>query len=51
MGAKAAVIAKRDKFEVTAVEVGVHGTAKRRIAAADHFIDIIYLSFSGMESI
>ena len=33
-GAKAAVTAKRDKFEVAAVRARVHGTAKRRITAA-----------------
>ena len=50
-GAKATVAAERYKFEVGAVRASVHGTAKRRSAAVDHFIDIIYLSFSGMESI
>ena len=49
--AKTAVTAERNEFEVTAVGASVHGTAKRRITAVDHFIDIIHLSFSGMESI
>ena len=48
---KAAVTAERNKLEVTAVRAGVHGTAKRGIAAVDHLIDIFHLSFSGMESI
>ena len=48
---KAAVTAKRNEFEVTAVRAGVHSTAKRGIAAVDHLIDIFHLSFSGMESI
>ena len=50
-GTKAAVTAKRDKFEVPAMSAGVHGTAKRSIAAVNHLIDIFHLSFSGMESI
>lgn len=48
---KAAVTAKRNKLEITAVGAGVHGTAKRGIAAINHFINIFHLSFSGMESI
>ena len=50
-GTKAAVTAKRDKFEVPAMSAGVHGTAKRSIAAVNHLIDIFHLIFSGMESI
>ena len=50
-GTKAAVTAKRDKLEVATVSAGVHRTAKRRIAAVNHLIDIFHLSFSGMESI
>lgn len=49
--AKTAVTAERNEFEVTAMGASVHGTAKRRITAVDHFIDIIHLGFSGMESI
>lgn len=43
--------AERDEFEVPAVRTTVHGTAKRRITAVDHLIDIFHLSFSGMKSI
>lgn len=50
-GTKATVTAKRDKLEVPTVSTGVHSTAKRRIAAVNHLIDIFHLSFSGMESI
>ena len=48
---KAAVTAKRNKLEITAVGAGVHGAAKRRITAVDHLINIFHLSFSGMKSI
>ena len=48
---KAAVTAKRNKLEITAVRAGVHGTAKRRITTVDHLIDIFHLSLSGMKSI
>ena len=50
-GTKAAVTAKRNKLEITAVRAGVHGTAKRRITTVDHLIDIFHLSLSGMKSI
>ena len=50
-GAKAAVTAERDKFEVPTVRASVHSAAERGITAVDHLIDIFYLSFSGMESI
>ena len=49
--AKAAVTAERNKFKVPTVGTAVHGTAKRRIAAVDHFINVFHLGFSGMESI
>ena len=48
---KAAVTAKRNKLEVTAMRAGIHSAAKRGITAVDHLIDIFHLSFSGMESI
>lgn len=48
---KAAVTAEGNKLEIAAMGAGVHGTTKRGIAAVDHFIDIFYLSFSGVESI
>ena len=43
--------AERDKFELTAVRTAVHGTAKGRITAADHFIDIFHFSILRVESI
>ncbi len=49
--AKTAATSKRNEFEVATMRASVHGTAKRRITAVDHFIDIIHLSFLGMESI
>lgn len=49
--AKAAVASKRDKFKVAAVWTAIHGTAKGRIAAMDHLINIFHLSFSGMKGI
>lgn len=49
--AKTAVTVERNEFEVRAVRTRVHGTAKRRITAVDHLIDIFHLSFSGMKSI
>ena len=50
-GAKVAVTAGRDKFEVPAMRASVHTTTKRRNATVDHLINIFYLSFSGMKSI
>ena len=50
-GAKTAVTAERNEFEVPAVWTIVHGTAKRRITTVDHLIDIFHLSLSGMKSI
>ena len=49
--AKTAVTVGRNEFEDRAVRTRVHGTAKRRITAVDHLIDIFHLSFSGMKSI
>ena len=43
--------AERNKFKFAAMRAGIHGTAKRRIAAVDHLIDIFHLSISGMKSI
>ena len=40
-GAEAAVAAERDKFQLAAVWTAVHGTAKGRVTAVDHFIDIL----------
>ena len=50
-GAETAFAAERDKLEFSAVGTAIHGTAKGRIAAVYHFIDIFHLSFSGMEGI
>ena len=48
---EAAFAAEGNKFHVVASGAGIHGTAKRRIATIQHFIDIFHLSFSGMEGI
>ena len=40
-GAEAAVAAERDKFQLATVRAAVHGTAKGRVAAVDHFIHIL----------
>lgn len=49
--AETAVATERNKFELTAVRTAVHGTAKGRISAVDHLINVFHLSFSGMEGI
>lgn len=49
--AEAAMTAKRNKFKLAAVGTAIHGAAKGRVAAADHFFDIFHLSVSGMKSI
>ena len=48
---EAAVTTERNKFKVSAERAAIHGTTKRRIATADHLIDIFHLRFSGMKSI
>lgn len=50
-GAKPAVASKRDKLKLTAVRAAIHSTAKGRVAAVDHLIDIFHLRDSGMKSI
>ena len=40
--AEAAVAAKRDEFQLSAVRTAVHGTTKGGVAAVDHFIHIFY---------
>ena len=49
--AELAFATERNKFKVTAFGTGIHGTAKRRIATIQHFIDIFHLRISGMEGI
>ncbi len=39
--AETAVAAKRDEFQLTAVETAIHCPAKRRITAVDHFIHVL----------
>lgn len=39
-GTKAAVAAERDEFQLSTVGTAVHGTARGRITAADHFIHV-----------
>ena len=46
-----AVAAERDKFKISTVSAGVHGTAERRVATVNHFIYVFYLRTSGMKSI
>ena len=46
-----AVAAERNKFKFATMRAGKHGTAKRRIAAVDHLIDIFHFRISGMKSI
>ena len=48
---EAAVAAERDKLLLTAGRAAVHGTAKGRITAVDHLIDILYLGASGGGSV
>lgn len=50
-GTETAVAPERDEFQLSTVGTAVHCPTERRIAAVDHFIDIIDLSISGMESI
>ena len=50
-GTKTAVAVERDIFKVATVVAMIHGTAKGRIAAMDHLIDIFQFSVPGMESI
>ena len=49
--AEAAVTAERNKFKLTAMRAGIHGTAKRWVTTVDHLINIFHLSFSGVKSI
>ena len=49
--AEAAFAAEGNKFHVVASGADIHGTAKRRIATIQHFIDIFHLRISGMEGI
>ena len=49
--AEAAFAAEGNKFHVVASGADIHGTAKRRIATIQHFIDIFHLRISGMKSV
>ena len=49
--AEAAFAVEGNKFHVVASGADIHGTAKRRIATIQHFIDIFHLRISGMEGI
>ena len=42
-GAEAAFAAEGNKFHVVASGADIHGTAKRRIATIQHFINIFHL--------
>lgn len=50
-GAEAAFAAEGNKFHVVASGADIQGTAKRRIATIQHFIDIFHLRISGMKSV
>lgn len=47
--AEAAFAAKGDKFHFPALGAGVHGSAKRRVAAVYHLFDVVHFNSSGME--
>ena len=49
--AEAAFAVEGNKFHVVASGADIHGTAKRRIATIQHFIDIFHLRISGMKSV
>ena len=49
--AEAAFAAEGNKFHVVASGADIQGTAKRRIATIQHFIDIFHLRISGMKSV
>ena len=48
---KAAFASKRDKFHVTAVRAGIHGTAKRRVTAVNHLGDVFHFDISRVKGI
>ena len=50
-GAEAAFAAEGNKFHVVTSGADIHGTAKRRIATIQHFIDIFHRRISGMKSV
>lgn len=47
-GTEAALTAERDKLEIAAMRAAVHGTAKGRIAAVEHAVNIFNDNFTGM---
>ncbi len=49
--AETAVASERNKFEITTKWTAVQSTAKRRIAAMDHFLDIFELTFTRVKGI
>ena len=50
-GAETAMASERNKFEFATVGAAIHGAAKGRIAAVDHFINIFNDGIPGMQSI
>jgi hypothetical protein len=50
-GTKSAMASKRNKLEFATVRTAIHGTTKSGVAAVNHFVDVIKLSFSGIESV
>ena len=49
--AETAVAAERDKFKISTVSAGIHGTAERRVATVNHLIYVFYLRTSGMKRV
>ena len=47
-GTEAALTAERDKLEVAAMRTAIHGTAKGRIAAVEHAVNIFNDDFAWM---
>ena len=50
-GAETAFAAKRNELQVAAVRTAIHGTAKRRVAAVDHFIHVFNDRITWMQCI
>ena len=42
---------ERNKLEPAVVRTAVHGAAKGRVSAVNHFIDIFHIRIPGVESI
>ena len=49
--AEPALAAERDELHLAALGAGRHGSAEGRVAAVDHFLDVLHFNGPGMESI